>query len=111
MRFLLDAMITAELVDLLARRGVEAEAIDGVPELLGLRDPDVIDRARERDQVIVTLNRDDFCRLGRAAVARGEGHCGIVSMTRHIVRIGWLAGELERIAAEHDDLRNREVWL
>ena len=104
-------MITAELVDVLARRGVEAEAIDGVPELLGLPDPDVIRRARERSQVIVTLNRDDFCRLGRAAVARGDGHCGIVLVTGHIVRIGLLADELERIAALHDDLRDREIWL
>ncbi|MEI6687752.1 MAG: DUF5615 family PIN-like protein [Thermoleophilia bacterium] len=113
MRFLLDAMITAELVGVLAERGIEAEAIDGVPSLLGLSDPDVLRRARDGRQVLVTHNREDFCRLGRAAVSEGEGHFGIILVTGHIVRIGWLAAELERIAREAGaaDLRNREVWL
>ncbi len=93
---------------------VEVEALDGVTELLGLSDDRVLIRAREHGQVIVTHNRGDFCRLGRAAIASGEGHNGLILLTGHIVRIGWLADHLERIATEakHDDaLRNQELWL
>lgn len=114
MRFLLDAMITAEVVRVLADQGVEAEAIDGVPALLGLSDPDVLQRARDGRQVLVTHNREDFCRIGRAAVAEGDGHFGIILVTGHIVRIGSLAAELERIARElgaDDALRDQELWL
>jgi hypothetical protein len=50
-------MITAEVVRVLADQGVEAEAIDGVPALLGLSDPDVLRRARDGRQVLATHNR------------------------------------------------------
>jgi hypothetical protein len=113
-RLLLDAMYAARIAAALVEHGVEAEAIDGDPALLGLSDDGVMERARARGLVVVTENHADFCRIARMSVQTGVGHPGLVLVPAQRREIGWLIRELRRLAAEHpgdDDLRDREIWL
>ncbi len=114
MRLLLDAMYAARIAAILSDRGVDAAAIDGVRDLVGLADDAVLDRARAEERAVVTENHADFCRIGRTAVADGRGHHGLVLVPAHRREIGWLVRTLERIAKDHvdgDALRDRELWL
>ena len=109
MRFLLDEMVSATVERLLADRGVEARAVVGDPLLRGKADDVVLANAIATGSVLVTANVPDF----RPLAERAGGHAGMVYLLRDVPRsrFAWLADELARIAAEHGDLRDRELWL
>lgn len=83
-------MDAARIAAALVEHGVEAEAIDGDPALLGLSDEGVMERARARGLVVVTENHADFCRIARMSVQTGVGHPGLALVPAQRRAIGWL---------------------
>lgn len=102
-------MISSTVERMLLDRGVEAHAVVGDPLLRGKTDAVILAAAIETESVLVTANIPDF----RPLASEAGGHAGVVLFVGDLprARFRWLADELERIAAEHDDLRDREIWL
>ncbi len=78
MKLLLDEMLSAEIAKQLRSRGHDALAVDETPELRGLADPDLFERAQGQQRAIATYNRDDFLALDRDYRSRRREHHGIV---------------------------------
>lgn len=76
--FLLDEMLPARCVALLARRGLSAAAVVTDPALSGRPDAEVFEHARAEGLCLVTANIKDFVALDAAARARGESHAGLL---------------------------------
>lgn len=107
-------MYAARIAATLVERGVDTEAIDGVPTLLGLSDSEVLERGRTDCRAVVTENHADFCRLARGALQDGQGHHGLVLVPSHRREVGWLVRALDQLARANpgnDDLVDREIWL
>ena len=112
MRLLLDEMLWPGVARELRRRGLDALAVAERPDLRGLPDAEVLGRAVAEGRAIVTGDVRDY----RVLVAdNAVEHFGLVLVPSRLARThaasGALADALERIATEHDDLRDREIWL
>lgn len=78
MRLLLDEMLAGAIAEQLRRRDRDANATVEHPELRGLDDPALFERAQTLGRAIVTYNRDDFLALDRLYRADGREHRGVV---------------------------------
>jgi predicted nuclease of predicted toxin-antitoxin system len=78
MRLLLDEMLAARIAAQLRERRREVVAVSERPELRGLPDDELFERAQEEKLAIVTYNREDFLALDRRYRAAGREHSGIV---------------------------------
>jgi len=77
-RFLLDEMLTAVIAAQLEVHGHDAQAIHSRPELRGIPDDQVLERAADASRIVVTTNIDDFVSLDRLWRQTGRAHSGIV---------------------------------
>ena len=78
MRLLLDEMLAGAIAQQLRRRGHDAIAAVERPELRGLDDPALFERAQVQARALVTYNRDDFLALDRLHRAERREHNGLV---------------------------------
>jgi hypothetical protein len=78
LRLLLDEMLPAAIAEGLRSRGRDVVAVVETPDLRGLSDPELFERAQQDRRVTVTYNRDDFLALDRLYRAAGREHHGIV---------------------------------
>jgi predicted nuclease of predicted toxin-antitoxin system len=77
-KLLLDEMLSAQIAAQLRRRGHDVEAVEEIPNLRGLSDPDLFVEAQRGGRAIVTYNREDFLALDLQCRSRGSEHHGIV---------------------------------
>lgn len=78
MKLLLDEMLSARIAEQLRKRSHDAAAVEEIPTLRGLADPDLFDQAQREGRILVTYNREDFLALDRAYRDQGRGHHGLV---------------------------------
>lgn len=78
MKLLLDEMLAARIAEQLRERRREVVAVSERPELRGLPDDGLFERAQEEKRAIVTYNREDFLALDRRYRDAGREHTGIV---------------------------------
>lgn len=78
MRLLLDEMLAGAIAEQLRRRDHNAIAAVERPELRGLDDAALFERAQAQKRALVTYNPDDFLALGRLHRADGREHHGLV---------------------------------
>lgn len=78
MRLLLDEMLPAAIAEQLRDSGHDVVAVNERPELRGLPDPELFERAQREGRAVVTYNRDDFLALDREYRRAGREHQGVV---------------------------------
>jgi hypothetical protein len=79
-KLVIDEMLSAAVAEQLRQRGRDVIAVDERPELRGLSDAELFERAQEAGRVVVTYNRDDFLALDRGYRHNGRDHHGLVSL-------------------------------
>ena len=78
MTLLLDEMHAPAVAVRLRAAGIDAVAVGGSPELVGLPDAQVLVVATADGRAVVTEDVRDYSMLHRDLTARGRGHAGIV---------------------------------
>lgn len=77
MRFYLDEDLAPRVAQMLRRRGIDAVSAHELGNTQ-LTDREQLDRAVRQGRCLVSANARDFIVLGRAAIAAGTPHAGIV---------------------------------
>jgi hypothetical protein len=77
-RLLLDEMFSPRVAKQLRARRHDVEAVTERPDLISLPDEELIERAMEARQCLVTRNISDFVALDRRWTAQGRMHCGLM---------------------------------
>lgn len=117
MRLLLDEMWTPAIAEQLQARGHDVHAVASRRDLVTATDAAILAAARNEGRAIVTENIRDFRRWGNEAIARGDGHAGLVLTVpgkfprRGHRSIGRMVDALHRLLEAEPDLTNREIWL
>ncbi|MEX2394176.1 MAG: DUF5615 family PIN-like protein [Actinomycetota bacterium] len=104
----------------LREAGIDAVAVVELERLRGSSDEDLFEYAQVERRAILTDNRRDFMRIGRAGTARGRVHHGLIFVNNRRYPRG-RPGTMSRIAeallvfmrldAAPDEPSNREIWL
>lgn len=111
-------MLSATIAEQLRKRGHDAAAVQGDPDLEGKSDLELLRAARELRRVLVTDNVQDFARLHQQFVRAREDHAGIVLASPASFRRSkktnrlWV-NALDRYIGEHrrDSPENLCAWL
>ena len=118
MRILLDEMLSAAIAEQLRKRGHDAAAGQGDPNLEGKPDTELLRAARELRRVLVTDNVRDFARLHQQFVHAREDHAGIIlaapaSFPRSKKTIRLWVNTLDRYMRERGDSSRESIysWL
>ncbi len=96
MRFYLDEDLPPRLAEMLRRRGIDAVSAHELGNTQ-LTDRVQLDRAIQQGRCLVSANARDFVVIGRAAIAAGTPHVGIVHCPPRAHR-GDVAGLAQRLA-------------
>ena len=117
MKLLLDAHLSHEIAELLARRGFDVVAVTARGDLPdNASDRRLMDIARAEDRAIVTNNVKDFRPIAAERISMGLGHAGLVLIPSRAPRTkaatGPLADALEALMRESPEgLADRERWI
>jgi predicted nuclease of predicted toxin-antitoxin system len=116
MKLLLDAHISGRTVGkALAGGGHDVLALDSEPELEGLSDPEVLQRAAAEGRVLVTANIRDFEPLLREWAGEGRPHAGVILVPSSVRNEAFgvlISGVEETIAdTEQEEWVDRVAWL
>jgi hypothetical protein len=77
-KLLLDEHLPRAISEQLRNRSHDVVAVTERPELRGLSDPDLFERAQSEQRAIATYNTEDFLQLDREYRATERAHAGIV---------------------------------
>jgi len=80
---LLDEHLPRAIAEQLRARSHDAIAVTERPDLRGLSDPDLFQRARSEQRAIATYNIEDFLQLDREYRSAERSHAGIVLISAH----------------------------
>jgi predicted nuclease of predicted toxin-antitoxin system len=119
LKLLLDEMYAVQIAEQLRSRGHDVIAVKERPDLVGVDDEPLLERAAAEDRVLLTNNVGDFSRLVQRLPAEGRTHHGVVltndrSMPRTLNNIATYARELEAFMKrrpEDDAMRDHVAWL
>lgn len=108
-------MLSPRIARELRNRGHDVIAVKERPDLIGLRDREIVRRMAAERRVIVTNDVDDFIVIARRLAASGEEHLGILftfdqSLPRNRASVPHFVSVLHTLLEEHpaeDALRNR----
>ena len=111
-RLLLDEMISPKVAQQLRRRGHDGIAVAERPDLVGMSDAELLTLATEEERIVVTLDIEDFARLGAAVLSESRSHSGILyaataTFPRRRAIIGALVSSLDA-AMRAEDLPGRD---
>ena len=116
MSILLDAHISGRTVGkVLSEAGHDVRALDSEPELEGLSDPEVLERAAAEGRVLVTANIRDFEPLLREWAGESRSHAGVILVPPSVRNeaFGALISGVEETLANtrQEEWVNRVEWL
>lgn len=78
LRYLLDEHISRRVAEEISKRGVDARAVDGDPELAGQEDRTILRAAVREGRVLVTYNNGDYALLLGDLIRDGKDVPGVV---------------------------------
>jgi len=117
LRLLLDEHYPRGIAEELRRLGHDAQAVQERPELQGVADADLLERALAEGRALLTENVRDFMPLFIVAASAGEATAGLVfsspeRMPRSRRSIGAFVAALDALLRSHPGERALEgqVW-
>lgn len=120
MKLLLDAMYDPAVAEQLRRRGHDAIAASGHPDLGSLLDPDIFAVAQTEQRTVVTENVPDFLPLDALYRAQQRAHYGLILTTdrrfsrsseRHVGRLVLALDAFLRTQATKPQATSLIHWL
>ncbi len=115
MRLLLDEHIDPRIAAALRRRGYAVRAVAEDPKLRGLTDPELLDVALARREIVVTYNARDFAPPIEERLSAGVAAAGVVFVSTRAYPSadrGRLIAALAARLSRRDEIAAGEVhWL
>jgi hypothetical protein len=119
LRLLLDEHYSRQIAEQLRSRGHDVTSVQERPDLRGIGDRELLQRATDEGRALMTENVADFALLMRELMSAGERHLGLVftsprSMPRGAATIGRYVDELDAFLRERpaeDALADTAHWL